>query len=229
MIFWAWSETPRGIFTVVSAYRMLVATRLRREAWLENTSGTSNATMEERSWKNLWKTRVPGKVRMFLWRLSKQSLPMEDVRAHRHMADNAQCGLCGSPDSWRHSLVNCTSSRCVWALVDEELAQSLVSNTETNAKQWLFTFMQSLDHDQFVLLAVTLWAIWTSRRKAIHEGIFQTPHAIFTFVKHFIGELDVVKEREPRKTGPVQTTSVPRRPKAPPENFVKIQVDAGVR
>src|SRR4051812_48477370 len=70
--FWSRQYEKNGLFSIRSAYRMLVATKTRREAWLENYSGSSAPT-EERSWKSLWKTRVPGKVRMFLWRLSKQS------------------------------------------------------------------------------------------------------------------------------------------------------------
>lgn len=66
---------------------MLVGTRQRREAWLEGTAGPSSSRAAEGSWKSLWKTNVPGKIRMFLWRLSKQSLPTNDVRAHRHMTD----------------------------------------------------------------------------------------------------------------------------------------------
>jgi hypothetical protein len=219
----------KGHFSVRLVYNMLVATRQRREAWLEGTAAASRSNIEEGSWKALWKTEVPGKLRMFLWRLAKQSLPTEDIRAHRHMATSSSCGFCGALDSWRHSLLDCTVSRCTWALVDEDLSAVLVASTETNARNWLFTLIESLSHDQFITVAVTLWAIWTSRRKAIHEGIFQTPHAIYTLVKHFIGDLVVVRDREPRRTRPVQTTSAPRRPKAPPENFVKIQVDAGVR
>lgn len=109
-----------------------------------------------RDWKTLWKTQVLGKIRMFLWRLAKQSLPTEDVRAHRHMSTTSSCGFCGSPDSWRHSLLECTASRCSWALVDDELGQSLVATTEPNAKQWLFSLLNSLSHDQFIKLAVTL-------------------------------------------------------------------------
>ena len=33
--FWAWHYDRRGVFSVRSAYRMLVATKYRREAWLE--------------------------------------------------------------------------------------------------------------------------------------------------------------------------------------------------
>lgn len=77
--FWAWHFDKHDIFSVKSAYNMLVATRQRREAWLESTAGTSRSATEEGAWKSLWKIEVPGKIHMFLWRLSKQSLPTNDV------------------------------------------------------------------------------------------------------------------------------------------------------
>lgn len=133
--FWSWHCEKHGTFSVKSAYNMLVATRLRREAWLEGTAGSSSRATDAGSWKTLWKTQVLAKLRMFLWRLSKHSLPTADVRAHMHISDTSSCGMYGSPDSWRHSLVNCTASRCTWALVNEDLAQKLISMTEPSAKQ----------------------------------------------------------------------------------------------
>ena len=125
--------------------------------------GIAICTMnKEGAWKSLWKIQVPGKIILFLWRLSKQSLLTEDARAHRHMSSLSSCGLCGSSDSCRHSLLECTTSRCSWALVDEELGQRLVAATEPNAKQWLFSLLETLSHEQFVKMAVTLWAIWSS-------------------------------------------------------------------
>ena len=137
--FWAWFHEKNGTFTVKSAYKMLVATRKMREAWLEEVPCPSSSRAEEGAWKTLWKTEVPGKVRMFLWRLSKQSLPTNDVRTHRHMTDSPQCGLCGVRDSWRHSLLKCTSSRCTWALTEEEIVHKISGTTEPSAEQWLFT------------------------------------------------------------------------------------------
>ena len=176
---------------------MLVATKLRREAWLEGAPGTSNSVAEEGSWKRLWKTEVPGKIRMFLWRLSKHSLPTNDVRAHRHMADSDQCGLCGSRDSWRHSLLECSSSRSVWALIEEGITHKIIENMEPSARQWLFTLMQMLSHDQFILTAVTLWSIWHARRKAIHESIFQSLQATYSSIGRFIAELDTIRTKNP--------------------------------
>ena len=62
--------------------------------------------------------------------------------------------------------------------MDEELAQQIALVSEPSAKQWLFTLMEAVSEELFVKLSVTLWAIWAARRKAIHEGIFESPHAI---------------------------------------------------
>lgn len=51
--YWAWNFERSGSFSVRSAYNMLVATRKRREAWLEETAGSSTSHREESSWKRL--------------------------------------------------------------------------------------------------------------------------------------------------------------------------------
>jgi hypothetical protein len=68
------------------------------------------------------------------------------------------------------TLLNCTISRCVWTLINEETTQHMVMTEEPSSKQWLFTMMDSLSHEAFVEMAVTLWAIWYARRRLIHDG-----------------------------------------------------------
>lgn len=72
-----------------------------RHDWMAQQ--VSSLDNDASSWKLLWNTYVAAKIRMFLWRLSKHSLPTEDVRSHRNMAS---CGLYGSQDSWGHSLID---------------------------------------------------------------------------------------------------------------------------
>ncbi|KAK1694924.1 hypothetical protein QYE76_011621 [Lolium multiflorum] len=90
---------------------------------------------------------VPSKVKIFLWRLAKQSLPTNDVRHHRWMADNDQCKLCGAADSWRHALLDCTMSRCVWALVDEDITEHMCRSEEGGARKWLANLIETLKPD----------------------------------------------------------------------------------
>lgn len=46
---------------------MLVATRRRREDWLEGNEASSNTTIEEKAWKSPWRVDVPAKIQTFLW------------------------------------------------------------------------------------------------------------------------------------------------------------------
>jgi hypothetical protein len=140
---WAWHYDRKGIFSVRSAYKMLVHTREKREAWLDGSATSSNVKEVENQWTKLWHTQVPSKVKIFLWRLAKQSLPTNDVRHHRRMADSDQCRLCGAADSWRHALLDCTMARCVWALVDEEITEHMCRSEEGNARQWLANLIET--------------------------------------------------------------------------------------
>lgn len=183
---WAWDFDKKGIFSVKSCYRMLTATVQRRKDRWNGRASTSNSEATANGWRSLWKTMMPGKIRHFLWRLGRQSIPTEDVRKHRKMATSDECQMCGMIDSWRHSLIECSSSRCVWALADDELLDHMVVTTERGAFQWLLTMINSVKHDEFIQMAVTLWAIWHARRKLIHEGKTQSPYETYMFIKRFL-------------------------------------------
>ena len=88
--------------------------------------------------------------------------------------------------------------------------------------------IDTLPHDQLTRMCVTLWALWHARRKAIHEGIFQSPLSTHCFVQRFISELDQIQKPErQRETG---GATVPNRLAwiGPPNGVVKLNVDAGV-
>ena len=114
--FWAWHYEKTGVFTVRSAYRMLVINREKRTDWIEHNPGRSDCSAECKEWTDIWQVQVPSKVRQFQWRLSRQSIPTGDVRHQRHMAPDSRCVVCGGLDSWKHSLIECHQARCVWAL-----------------------------------------------------------------------------------------------------------------
>ena len=92
--FWSWQFETRGVFSVRSAYRMLWETKRRGEDLLSGRASSSNHTLDEKGWPSLWQTKVPSKIRSFLWRLARQSLPTEDVRQHRNMSMVDNCQLC---------------------------------------------------------------------------------------------------------------------------------------
>jgi hypothetical protein len=64
--------------------------------------------------------------------------------------------------------------------------------------------INTLHHDQFTRLAVTLWSISTTRRKAIHEEIYQSPLSTFGFINSYISELNAIA-KPPRTTAGQQS------------------------
>lgn len=101
------------MFSVHSAYRMLVVNKQHNTDYLESGAGRSDTRAEEKDWTTLWSVKVPSKLRIFLWRLAKQSLPTADVLHHRNMKPQSVCSLCGNEDSWRHALIECHMAKCV--------------------------------------------------------------------------------------------------------------------
>jgi hypothetical protein len=102
------------------------------------------------------------------------------------------CGICGAEDSWRHSLLECK-------IADEELLEHMCQTQEPEARNWLFTMLDTLTHDQQTRMSVTIWAIWHARSKAIHATTFQSPLSTHNFVERFISEPDQSKKPKPDK------------------------------
>jgi hypothetical protein len=73
--FWAWHYENKGVFSVRSAYNMLVQRKYDREAWLDGTAGSSDSETDQKTWTKWWSVQVPSKVKFFVWRLAQQSIP----------------------------------------------------------------------------------------------------------------------------------------------------------
>ena len=144
------------------------------------------------------------------------------------MSNRDVCPLCGCEDSWRHALLSCTTSQCVWALLDDEIVAQMAEIMEPNARIWLFELNEKLDQANFTKMVVTPWSVWYVRRKAIYESIFQSPQHTVSFVTNFIAELGQLQP-----SGTSQETSSAPRPQVrrwlpPPGGFVKVNVDGVV-
>jgi len=118
-------------------------------------------------------------------------------------------------------------ARSVWALADEEIVEVMCQNESDNAKDWIFQMNSKLSHDQLVRMVITLWAIWGARRKAVYEDIFQSPMSTHLYIQSYWSDLQVLKKPHIQ-----HSQARPARPSnwiQPPENLMKVNVDAAVR
>ena len=227
--YWAWHHERNGLFTVRSAYRMLIEAKKRREDYFEGRGSCSDAGRNYKEWKQLWKLKLPSKIKVFCWRLALDSIPTASVLKRKNLAATPECKICGAEDdTWDHSLLRCTMSRCVWALLDEDLSELLASLRIVDPKQWLFFMCSNVPQAESTHILVTCWAIWNARRKFIHEGIMQSPFSIMTMAKRLIEELEFVNRAQFKETSKCQPRLGSQCWRAPESGFSKLKTDAAV-
>ena len=50
---WAWQPNNKGIFTVRSAYKVIIKTKIQGEGWLDGSGECSDGAKEESAWSYL--------------------------------------------------------------------------------------------------------------------------------------------------------------------------------
>jgi hypothetical protein len=170
--FWAWHYEKQRCFRLDQRTGCWLVIGKKRTDWIEHNAGMYDVRADQKDWTNLWAVKVPSNVRVFLWRLAKQSIPTGDVRHHRNMAPNNSCSICGCQDSWKHALLECNMAKCVWVLQREEILEVISQAQHDDARGWLHEAITALSQEDLVRLVVTMWSIWHTRRKVIHEDIF---------------------------------------------------------
>jgi hypothetical protein len=87
------------MFTVKSLYL----------ASLNNGMGVHN--------KDLWKLRLPLKIKIFMWYL-KRGVPLtKDNLARRHWNGNKICCFCSRPETIKHLFFRCLYASFIWRLI----------------------------------------------------------------------------------------------------------------
>jgi len=224
---WAWHHERNGLFSVRSAYRMLIQAKKSREDYFESRASCSDIETRQKEWKHLWGMQLPSKIKVFCWRLALNSIPTGKVLKSRNLATSAECKICGAgEDSWEHALLHCTVSRCVWALVDEEITELLATLRISDPKHCALFMCCNIPQVEGIRILITCWAIWHARRKAIHEGVFQSPLSIMAKVNQLIQELETINGIKPKGMKKYQTKQKSQRWIAPEQGLCKINTDA---
>ena len=106
-----WPLSSDGVYSVQSAYHLLVKVQH------QDQPSSSNVEEGKGLWNGIWKLQVPQKVRHFLWRAIRESLPTKLNLQKRQVVANGLCEQCheSNEDSVR-ALWYCESislSRCL--------------------------------------------------------------------------------------------------------------------
>ena len=105
---------------------------------------------------------IPCKIKNFLWKASREALPVKKNLCRRKIAQDGQCETCKEKDEdWSHALFFCSDVQVMWNM---EPQWRWLPEMEGCGVKDIFkrAFTEKLDAE---LLAVTSWSVWNWRNK----------------------------------------------------------------
>ena len=167
-----WKETTSGEYSVSSAY----ALELKRQK-PQDGGESSNSEELKGMWRRIWKLKIPGKVRHFLWRACNETLPTSQNLQRRKIMVDPRCRICdGEVETTTHILWECPLANSVWSLVKGKIQKCHVSNEEF--QHITRALVGALLRAELEGWAIVSWSIWNARNRYIHEGIQACPSDI---------------------------------------------------
>ena len=151
-----WSRCRLGAYSVKTGYQLLC------EAEMKAAPSSSNADEVKRFWKNIWRLKVPNKVRVFLWRACSNALPTKVNLQRRKVLDNSLCEQCKCwEEDVLHAIWSCETLREGWAQSFIEVKRKFPW-VESLSDLVSIIIEEGKSLEEFVMSA---WLIWIRRNK----------------------------------------------------------------
>jgi len=157
----------------------------------DDASSSKNEVGEEGhfNWLKIWQLNVPNKIKIFIWRLAHNSLPVKSNVARRGVLLDTICPMCNRLDEdCGHLFFKCKYVKKCWRLMNLEGARielmKCQSGKETIQKLW------ELDKTIQLSVVVLLWRWWSARNKVNDGGRMQSEAEIQSSVTFFLMEFE---------------------------------------
>jgi hypothetical protein len=178
---WVWLPEEEGVFTVNSAYKLL----LGEIGDNEEVEGVLGSVLE-----HIWDSPAPSKVIAFSWQLLYDRVPTRSNLSARGILLSEtpwEClGCIGKVESSSHIFLHCPCTMLVWCEIFKWIGVSLVIPPSIET---LFEMLKGVARNvkirrgYLLIWHATLWSIWKARNSAIFaSGVF-SPRIIVEEIK----------------------------------------------
>lgn len=168
----SWNMLKDLVYSAKSAYEAQLITRIPQPH------------LEE-----VWRARVEGKIRFFLWLLLRNRLWTADRLSFRGWPHQDACSLCDQRiESAKHLIVDCIFAKEVWQLIGTNSTRISEAAAAATVKKWWFRIRQAQQRDNEAKKEITLayyvvWNIWKERNRRIFEGKSKSTQVLVSMIR----------------------------------------------
>ncbi|KAJ1695641.1 hypothetical protein LUZ63_012339 [Rhynchospora breviuscula] len=144
-------------------------------------------------YKQLWKIKVPPKVKIFLWLLLQDRLLTQDNFQVRGWPTIHSCTTCQSPvtEIAPHLFIHCTFTHRLWDLIQLLFHLPVLTFTDNIIDFWLNNRV-NIEKQWDIIWAAVSWALWKERNARVfssdasnHYLLLREIAAILDLWEHF--------------------------------------------
>jgi len=145
-----WGLNASGIFTVKSMYAALINNEVRVS-------------------QDIWQTKLPIKIKIFLWYLKKEVVLTKDNLVTRNWSGDRGCCFCHFPETINHLFFDCFYAKFLWRAV--HIIFGLPPPTNINDLFLRWTKLGTKKYNSLLLTAAVslCWAIWITRNEVVFD------------------------------------------------------------
>ena len=193
---------------------------------LKFPNAPTNSENGSRHWKFLWMLDLPEKIKIFMWRVIKNILPTAKHLWKRKSLQDPICQRCKKDvETIKHVLVECKAARKVCELAPLPLhSHTEQSQDFLNTVQCLCSRARKKEAE---LMVVYCWMIWFAMNNFIFEGKKLWPRISVAKAESVLEAYQRVRKAESVKVSSYRRANQ-QRWKPPPENVIKLNVDAAI-
>lgn len=128
-------------------------------------------------WKGVWRLKVPGVVKHFIWKVSNNILPTKVNLVKKKILEDPLCPICHcEPETIVHTLWSCRSSLSVWQEAPRRIQKLAIDVYD--GRSLLQQLQHKLDEEEFEIAISLAHQLWLRRNNYVFEGKFEPPQQL---------------------------------------------------
>jgi hypothetical protein len=113
----------------------------------------------DRSFRHLWKSRIPLKIKIWLWLIWHNAIATKDNLIKRNWAGNLLCQFCTEHETISHLFFGCLAAKFVWSSAATAINSPTHPGSFSQFFWWFPKFVTASRNTQIALLAAICWAV----------------------------------------------------------------------